>query len=248
MDVDAPTPPATGMIDIHSHLLPGIDDGCADIEETLESIRQLKERGFVGTICTPHIWPDMYPQNVPQNIQARVNLLRRELHDRGVDYMIWSGGEVRLFDGVIDHMKTHGVATLGNSKLVLTDFWDERWPKNARKAYQWLFDQGYQPILAHPERFPDPDDLEKNLAELLEMGVWLQGNSRCMTGEEGLNPDKLVRKFLNERKYRFFSLDMHRPDTLLARLEGLTLLEMEFGKQALDVLLVDTPRKFIFDQ
>lgn len=247
MDVDSPKPPAKGRIDIHSHLLPGIDDGCADIEESLESIRQLKERGFIGTICTPHIWPDMYPQNTPQNIQARVNLLRRELHNRGVDYAIWSGGEIRLFDGIMDFFKAHGVATLGNSKLVLTDFWDERWPKNAVATYKWLIDEGYQPILAHPERYPNPEDLEKNLGELLEMGVWLQGNSRCLTGEEGLLPDKLVRKFLNNRLYRFFALDMHRPDTLLARLEGLTLLEMEYGKKTVDALLVQSPRKFIFD-
>lgn len=75
------------------------------------------------------------------------------------------------------------------------------------------------------------------------MGVLLQGNTRSLTGGEGMAAGDTVRRLLAQQRYAFFALDMHRPDSLMSRLDGLALLEIEFGKPVLDYLTIEAPRK-----
>ncbi len=243
-----PPPPPVGRIDIHSHLLPGIDDGCASLDESIECIRMLRVAGYVGTVCTPHIWPRHLPDNTPTLIKQRVDDLRREVAAKGIEYAIWPGGELQLFEGAIDWMQAHGVPTLAGSRCVLTDYWGDDWPDWAPGIYRWLIDRRYQPILAHPERMPIAGDasFDKVLRELESMGVWLQGNFQCMTGEEGYTPDMLVRAWLTDNRYRFMALDMHGPDTLGGRLDGLLLVETEFGRDKLESFVTNAPRRDLF--
>ena len=140
-----PPIPPTGRIDVHSHMLPGIDDGCEDLNESIASIKLLTQAGYVGTICTPHLWPDLFPDNTPVNIQRWTTQLTKQLEERGIEYTLWPGGELRLFKGAIDWMKTHGVPTLADSKYVLADFWEDNWPRHVDKAFDWLLAEGYDP-------------------------------------------------------------------------------------------------------
>lgn len=246
MDQHAAKPPVTGRIDSHCHLLPGVDDGCQSIDETLACIALLKSRGFAGSICTPHVWIERYPQNTTEAIIARTVLLQNELRDRGVKYQLWAGGEVRLCKTIIAWMGAHGVPTLGPSRCVLTDIWEPDWPKWATQTLAWLIEQSYQPILAHPERLACVERADEVVRELADMGVWLQGNSACMTGEEGYHADQLIRRWLNEDRYQLLALDTHGPDTLPSRLDGLTMVEMEYGKDKLEQLINRAPRELIF--
>ncbi len=234
-----------GPIDIHSHLLPGIDDGCQDLDESLACVRMLKQHGYVGSICTPHVWPAVYPHNTPEHIAAWTIQLRRDLADRGEDYPIWPGAEVRLFDGVIAWFESTGVPTLADSRCVLVDLWEDAWPRWADPAMDWLLERAYQPILAHPERIGVRDGMGEKLAELSDRGVWLQGNARCMTGEEGYRADKRIRQWLAEGRYTFLALDMHRPAELTPRMEGLEMIEQEFGRATLQRLAVQNPRRLV---
>ncbi|MEX2212662.1 MAG: CpsB/CapC family capsule biosynthesis tyrosine phosphatase [Phycisphaeraceae bacterium] len=238
------TPPAV-RIDIHSHLLPSIDDGCRSFDESLECVKKLKAMGFVGSICTPHLWPEAFPGNTPSHVRAWTERLREDLAHAGVEYHIWPGGELRLFEGVIPWMQTHGVPTLGDSRYVLTDTWDRSWPRFATSVFQWLIQQKYQPILAHPERVPDQRGLDKRIREVEEMGVLLQCNANSFTGAEGLRADQYVRQLVAEKRCSFVALDMHRPETLITRFDGLAMLEAEFGQAALDHLLIDAPRRIV---
>lgn len=237
--------PPLGRVDIHSHLLPGIDDGCRDMEDCFESIRRLKAAGFVGSICTPHVIPHMYPSNTPTHIRAWTHQLEQKLQEAGVEYRVWPGGELRLFNGVTDWLKQHAPPTLADSRFVLVDFWENKWPRWVLPAFDWLLNQDYQPILAHPERLGCADALEKHVGTLRRMGVRLQGNFRCMTGEEGYQPSQWVRRLLDDNSYDFLAMDMHRPDGLDGRFDGIGLVEVEFGKTLLDRLTIDAPRKMI---
>ncbi len=239
-------PPPSGYIDIHSHLLPGVDDGCADLEQSLACVHRLMEAGFVGSICTPHIYPEIFPDNKPTNIAQWTRQLRQALADNGVDYPIWSGGELRLLPDSVSWMQEHGVPTLAESRCVLMDFWEKKWPRCVEETMRWLLDNGYQPILAHPERLPATPDLDKRLMALEAMGVWLQGNFRCMTGEEGYHADRLVRHLLQGGRYKLMAMDMHRPETLEGRLDGLQLVAAEFGQGTLEQLAITAPRELIF--
>ena len=237
--------PTAGRIDIHSHLLPSIDDGCLDLSESFDCVTQLVDRGFVGSICTPHVYPRDHDCNDIESVRAMTVQLANELADAGVEYRLWPGGELRLYDGVIDWLKDHPVPTLADSRCVLVDFWVDGWPKWVMRTFEWLIEQGYQPILAHPERLGKLRDLDQSLADVAAMGVWLQGNLRCMTGEDGYYADQWVRKLLAEDRYQLMALDMHRPNSLDGRFDGMQFVEAEFGAEVLNRFTIDAPRKLI---
>ncbi|MBI1336187.1 MAG: hypothetical protein GC164_04400 [Phycisphaera sp.] len=233
-------------IDIHSHLLYGIDDGCGDIHESIECVTRLKSLGYVGTVCTPHIWPELYPLNTIEHVRGWTAQLQKELSDAGIDYKVWPGGEVRLHAKLIDQCKAMGVPTLADSRCVLVDVWFDKWPKWVLPIFEFLLKENYQPILAHPERMNIPKELPKRMEDLTKMGVLLQGNFRSFTGEEGYHADRYVRQFMDEGRYSFLALDMHRPETLDARLDGIQLMAAAYGDGRFKELACDAPRKWVF--
>jgi len=232
---------------MHSHVLPGIDDGCASVSESLESIRVLIEHGYVGTICTPHCWPNIYPGNTPTHIKMWVQDLEQEIKSAGLGYRLWPGGELRIFPEAIAWMQSHGVPALADSRYVLCDFWETRWEKWIDQTFDWLFEQGYTPILAHPERSPTKKDYEKHLDRWADRGLLLQGNLQCFTGEAGYRPDQFVRQYMGEQRYTFLAIDMHRPDSLQGRLDGIGVAGAEYGPQVIEAMLDTRVREHIFN-
>lgn len=237
--------PATGRIDIHSHLLPAVDDGCRVFEESLECIRQLQEAGFIGSICTPHVYGEDPNCNLIQHIRFWVARFQEQLQEAGVVYRVWPGGELRLFEGVIDWLEDQEVPTLAGSRCVLVDFWDLTWPNWVTPVFEWLLDRDYRPILAHPERMACTRQLGEKLNELVTMGVWLQGNSRPMTGCDSVESDRWVRQLLGADCYQFMATDTHRPQSQRDRLDGMQLVAQEYGRSKLDELTIAAPRRFI---
>ena len=235
-----------GRIDIHSHILPGIDDGCTTVAESLESIRLLKDHGYVGTICTPHCWPQNYPHITPMHIKVWRDALADEIEKAGLEYQLWTGGELRIFPNAIPWMKQHGVPTLADSRYVLCDFWEPKWRDWIDVTLDWLIAEGYTPILAHPERSPTRNNYESHLDRLVEKGVILQGNLRCFTGEEGHYPDQTIRQYMNEGRYTLLALDMHRPDVLQGRLDGIGLAAEEFGVELVESMIDAEVRRLLF--
>lgn len=242
-----PTPIQTGRIDIHSHILPGIDDGCTTVEESLQSVRTLLDHGFVGTICTPHCWPNNFPHITPEHIKAWRDALAVEIDKAGLDYQLWTGGELRIYPGAVQWMQTHGVPTLADSTYVLCDFWEPRWQGWIDETLDWLMDSGYTPILAHPERSPTRDNYEGHLDRIADKGVLLQGNLRCFTGEEGRYPDQAVRQYMDEGRYTLLALDMHRPAALQGRLDGIEIASAEYGVDKINAMLDHEVRRLLFE-
>ena len=244
MTADAASIPP-GRIDIHSHILPGIDDGCRSVDECVAAIGLLQREGFVGSVCTPHVWPELYPANTAENIAQWTQGLQQELQSRQIDYRLWPGGEVRLFPQVIEWMEAAEVPTLAGSRCVLVDLWSDRWPRWIHRAIDWLLEHDYQPVLAHPERINVKRKLESRLNELVDQGVWLQGNFRCVTGEDGSHADRVMRSLLADQRYTFLALDMHRPDDLPARIDGMDVVASEFGQNVVDRMTIENPRELI---
>jgi len=234
-----------GRIDIHSHMIPGVDDGCESFADSIKSIQMLQQAGYVGTVCTPHLWPELFPENTAGNIRRWVADLSQRIDDEGIDYQLWPGGELRIFNECIDWLKANGVPTIADTKYVLADFWTDEWPAYVDEVFDWLMAEGYRPILAHPERIGLKDGLEKHLDALTARGVLMQGNFRCMTGEDGYLPDQRVRRYLDEGRYWIMALDMHRPSDLSDRLDGLNMVTQEYGQATADLMTIQRPRELL---
>lgn len=224
--------------DLHCHLLPGIDDGCEDMEESLECIRLLSAAGFRGAVCTPHACVAAFPDNVPRNIARWVEELRAEILDAGLDYTIQAGAELRLAANNLTWFSLHGVPTLGESRSVLCDWWGDDWPAFCDATIDHLLARGYQPILAHPERMGLSDDLLTSVLESLERrGVWLQGNLNSLGGGEGKRARELAWDLLSSGRYHVLSTDTHDPSSVPPRLKGLSVTIEEAAEGTVAELL-----------
>ncbi len=238
-----PDVPVDGLIDLHSHLLPGIDDGCRTLEESLQCVQRLIAAGFAGTVCTPHYWPEMFPGNRPDAIRRRVSELRAILDDRGIDYLLWTGAEVRLAHETVDDFEAYGVPTLGSGRAVLVDYWGLAWIDAADRAIDYLLERDYQPILAHPERMAlDDDEWVALIDSMLQRGVWLQGNFNSIVGHEGPTATARLERLLGQDRIRILALDMHRPNSLATRLDGVEHFRNHFGADRLGDFVVTAPR------
>lgn len=236
----------SGRIDLHSHLLPGIDDGCRRPEDALACVRTLIAHGFVATACTPHMAVSSFPDNTPGSIATRVAALQEELRRAGLEYTLHAGGELRLAANTIAWLRRHGVPTLGASRNVLIDYWGMHWPSYADPVIDDLFEAGYQPILAHPERMEFEDrEWDSVLDRLQERGVRLQGNLKCLAGHEGARIEKRALRLLREDRYLTLATDMHGSHDLADRLAGLSLVEQEVGAGKLAEMLAQQPHALL---
>lgn len=235
-----------GRIDLHSHLLPGIDDGCPAWTDSIACVRQLIDRGFVGTVCTPHVISDQFPRNVPERIAEWVSQLRERLAGEGLSYQLWEGGEVRIAPGILGWFDKIGIPTLGPSRFVLTDWWERAWPEYGYRLFEDLIEAGYQPILAHPERMcMEEQELFKLIDALKELGVWLQGNFNSLSGGEGEQAAAWSRAWLSEGAYDLVATDMHRPEMLAGRFRGIETAERILGTDGLKNMLEQKPRLIV---
>lgn len=235
-----------GFLDLHSHLLPGIDDGCTSLAQSLACVRRLIERGFTGTVCTPHIWLQEFPENTPVNIARRVADLQQKLVEHGFEYRLWPGGEVRIAWDTLSWFEQHGVPTLGDSHNVLIDYWGRSWPDYGDIVVDELLAAGYQPVLAHPERMDfDDEEWTTTLDRLTERGAWLQGNLRCLAGGEGPRVQERAQELLTARRYQLVASDMHGPGDLDDRLAGIEAVEHAVGRAALEELLSARPAAIV---
>jgi protein-tyrosine phosphatase len=235
-----------GFIDLHSHLIPGVDDGCRQTSDSLACIRKLMEAGFEGSVCTPHVWPELYPENTPCAIQKQVERLREELRHAGMMYSLWVGGEVRIAPGMIEWLEWEGVPALGSGRFVLIDYWGGDWPDFADGMVDWLLDQEYRPILAHPERMGLEDaKLKRVTASLLRRGVLLQGNLRSLAGGEGSRAQRQLEGLLQRGEIFALSTDVHSLADTEGRLDGIVAIDRLLGPDAAETLLGTRPREVV---
>ncbi|HVW00383.1 MAG TPA: CpsB/CapC family capsule biosynthesis tyrosine phosphatase [Planctomycetaceae bacterium] len=235
-----------GRIDLHSHLLPGIDDGCTSLAESLACVRRLLDAGYVGSVCTPHVTYYQFPRNTPEAIAGWVADLQAEIDAAGLEYRLWTGGEVRIAEETAAWLDAVGVPTLGDSRYVLIDWWNRTWPNFCYELCEFLMDREYRPILAHPERMGlEEAELWEVLAELQRMGVRLQGNLNSLSGGEGPQAADWARRLLAEDRYFLIASDMHRPHALDGRIAGLEELEKLVGAEKAAELLEHRPRQIL---
>ena len=236
-------PPAR-RIDVHGHLLPGLDDGSRTLDESVQIARRMADAGYSHLTCSPHIWPGH--SFTPAFILDRVAKLQRELNFAKVPITLVAGGEINLLDLDVfsipdDEIPTYGMA----NRYVLFDFWDDELPHDYWARVDRVRVNGAIAIQAHPERIAafqlDPALLD----ELAARGVLLQCNLQCLTETAGRRARERCLQWLDERRYFMFGSDLHRIDTLEIRLHGLEIARELLGNQELDRLTIENPARVI---
>ncbi len=234
----------TGMIDVHCHLLPNVDDGCPSLDESLACARQLVQAGYEQCFCTPHIWPNL-PDNDVVHIPRYVQRLQRVLDHAKIPLRLHCGGEMNLRADLSTSPKARLVTYALKKKYLLIDFWADRLPDFFWPQMRWLQSLKLTVILAHPERVR-AFQLDDSLAELMtQNGILLQGNLQCFSADAAADVRRTARRLVAEDRYFMMGSDLHRLDSLPMRLEGLAWLRRHVEPRRLREWMIEHPAKML---
>ncbi|HZL35016.1 MAG TPA: CpsB/CapC family capsule biosynthesis tyrosine phosphatase [Tepidisphaeraceae bacterium] len=234
----------TGRIDVHSHLLPNVDDGCQSLEESLACARLMVQAGYTHSFCTPHIWPSL-PGNTAELIPDRVARLQRELHDANISLRLFPGGELNMTDQT-PHLARQDVVTYAMAgQYAIIDLWAQTLPPYFDASIRHLQSMGLKVILAHPERMRAVQDNPGLAGQFSEMGILLQGNLQCLGDPPDSATRRLAEKYLAEDRYFLLGSDLHNLASLPIRLKGLRRAIEAVGEEKVWQLTSENPRKLL---
>jgi len=198
---------------MHSHLLPGIDDGSPDLSTSFELIKGLQALGFEKLITTPHIFLDYYP-NTSSIIQNGVKSLIKALRKEKITVEIEAAAEYytdRHFDGLLNK---NDILCFSSQRYVLIEMSFISATPNIEAVIFNLITKGYQPILAHPERYPYWHHNQKVYDHLRSLGCLMQLNILSLMGYYGHSVEKQALAMVKAHQIDFLGTDLHHRNHL----------------------------------
>lgn len=198
--------------DMHSHLLPGIDDGSKSLDQSIGMINKLYEMGYRRLITTPHVMEDFY-KNTPEIIHHRLDLLREEIQRYGIDIQIDAAAEYYFDETLVQKIKNKELLTFGNN-YVLFEYAFGQEPQQINTLLFEFRVNGYKPVLAHYERYPYYHNNPGKIREYRESGVLIQMNLLSLTGHYGPGVEKMARYLVDNALIDFVGSDCHRIEHL----------------------------------
>lgn len=224
------------MVDIHSHLIPNVDDGSKSVEETFMLIREADRAGITDIILTPHYIVNSYEQNANTLILLK-DKLQQILDKDKINVKLHIGMEVYITDNLIDLLKQNKLLTLANSKYLLMEL-----PLNTNVQYLdmvifKLIENNIIPIIAHPERYKFVQEDPSKVRELIDSGCLIQSNIGSILGIYGKKAKKTIKYLLKNDLINFIATDTHRKNTIYPLLEkGIKKIEKITGKEKAEEL------------
>ena len=194
--------------DMHSHLLPGIDDGSPDLATSVEMINGLVNLGFKKLITTPHVMQDMYP-NKRDDILRRYEILKKHLETERIDVELGVAAEYFLDDNLKKLLADKEPLLTFGDNLVLVEFSMASEQYNFKELLFELQMQSYQPVIAHPERYIYQEKNKDFFEELKSAGYLFQLNIMSLAGVYGKTVNELARYFIKHEYYDIAGTDLH---------------------------------------
>lgn len=237
----------TEIIDIHSHILPGLDDGPRAAEESLEMLKAAWEQGITGVIATPH-HSGRYPNEDPVRIRRTCEKLQDLLEKRQIPIRVYTGQELTCQEDLPDRLKQGKVLTMADSRYILLEFPPYVPYLTILYAVQDLRQAGYLPILAHVERYRTLYAREK-IDELRKKGAYMQMNYCSVTGRCWDRQVRRCRSLLRSGRIDFMGTDMHDMTERTPRIkEACRWMEKHLDKTYLEELLSGNAKKLLADR
>ncbi|MCZ4225594.1 tyrosine-protein phosphatase [Pedobacter rhodius] len=210
---------------MHSHIIPGIDDGAQTLDDSLLLAKKFKALGFKKLIATPHIMAD-YFQNTPDTINRGLDVLRKGLQENQLDLTVEAAAEYYLDETLERKIRQKEVLTFGHNYLLFELSYINA-PQNLTDFIKLIQDAGYKPVLAHPERYPYYYGSIENYHQIRETGCLLQLNSIALTGYYGKGAGKIAEEMVENHLIDFIGSDMHHLKHAAALEESLNTTAMQ---------------------
>lgn len=226
------------LIDIHCHILPKVDDGPDSVEESLKILKDMKRQGIKHVIVTPHYRPEMFEPSMKRVIYSYRHL-RDIAYEMGVSMSL--GCEYYRNEQIIDHMDNRKRPSMAGSRYVLIEFsMNDLFPTVRNYVYE-LVTHGYQPIVAHVERYFCCQKMEK-IQELKDMGALVQLNAGSVLGEEGWKLKIFCLDLMKKDLVDFVASDTHNTsDRKLNLKKCASYVTKKMGKQYAERIFFNNP-------
>ena len=193
---------------MHSHILPGIDDGSPDVETSIALVRGLMEMGITRSVASPHVICDIY-RNTPATIGAALETLQNAIKKEGLDFTVSAAAEYMLDPYFFELLQSEAGLLTIKDNLVLTEFSFGFMPESPKQMSFAILTAGYTPILAHPERYAYYHKNYNAYHILQELGFVLQVNLLSVTGYYGPQVAKAAKYIIQNGLASFVGTDLH---------------------------------------
>lgn len=201
------------MIDFHTHIIPQIDDGSRNVEETFALLREAEIAGFDRIISTSHYLSGEYEKNENERSQL-LNAINQTAKQVGININLYLGSEIYADTNIIDFLQESKASSINNTRYVLFELSLQYKPLNVKEMVYKLLERKYKPILAHPERYEYVQEDISFIQELYDMGVLCQANYGSFIGWYGTSAKKIAKKLLEEDMIQFLGSDVHRQNSI----------------------------------
>jgi protein-tyrosine phosphatase len=239
------------VIDLHCHLLPGIDDGPADLEESLALCRMLVADGVTHAVVTPHIHPGRW-DNEPDDVSERLDRLCAAVDAEGLALDLGFAAEVRVTDELMRQLESNALPFYGKVDgyhILLLEFPHGHIVPGAENLLRWLLDRGIRPLIAHPERNKQVMRDFALLHRFTEAGCWLQVTAGSLTGRFGEPAMLCARQLLDEDMVAVLASDTHNTGARAPRLtEAYEFVIANYDRDFANRLLFERPALIAADQ
>jgi protein-tyrosine phosphatase len=227
------------VIDIHCHILPGIDDGPSEMQESIKMAEIAAHDGITKIVATPHIKNTLHTVSSIRNSIAQLN---KRLADLGISIEIIQGADV---NAMLDVSLLKGY-TINNTQYILVEFPHSHLPNSMREVLFKMMVQGYRPIITHPERNVSVIRDPRVLFELINGGVLAQITADSITGTFGIDIQECSRYLLKKNMIRFIATDAHSSHHRKPVLsQGLKAAEKIIGKEKALKLVTVNPEAVV---
>ncbi|WP_461816133.1 CpsB/CapC family capsule biosynthesis tyrosine phosphatase [Faecalimonas sp.] len=197
-----------GIVDVHCHILPEIDDGAKNWGEAYQMLRMAYDEGIRVIVATPH-HHEHRGMCTPLQYKKRLTTLRKMAQEIDEKFLIMPGMEIYFNQDVVHKLEHKKVHTMGKSKYVLIEFSPNAEFHYIQQGLQQIQMKGYLPILAHIERYRCLLDSEEYVSYLMDMGIYVQVNAGSIIGKSGRTVKKFVKNLLEEQYVHFVGTDAH---------------------------------------
>ena len=229
------------MIDIHSHILPNIDDGSRSIEETFNLIKEAKNVGFDAIVSTSHYMEGYYETNVPER-EVWVNAIYENLQAKNIDVNLYLGNEIYMTENIIKLLEERKASTINDTSYVLFELPLNIEPMNLYDVIYEMQQYKLVPILAHPERYTFVQKEPELVYDLVEKGLLMQANYGSIIGQYGKKAEMIVRKFFEGNLIHLLGSDVHRQNTIYPKIpQALSEINALVGGEKLEELTTINP-------
>nr|WP_263314158.1 CpsB/CapC family capsule biosynthesis tyrosine phosphatase [Mammaliicoccus sp. Marseille-Q6498] len=196
------------MIDIHNHVLIGVDDGPQVEEDAIGLLKQAKEQGITGVVVTPHHLHPRY-KNDFKSVEQGIEKLKEIPEIAQLDIKLYPGQEIRITDEILDGIEQQQIFGINHSKYLLIELPSNSVPHYTKKLLYEIQTKGFIPVIAHPERNKAITNDINLLYELINGGALSQLTASSLTGELGKNIQKTSMNMIDHNLIHFIASDVH---------------------------------------